>query len=52
MHTWTFNEDLPGWIVPRNYGVFFSEPLDLDMTMLAAYPKAYEAIIPRAADQG
>jgi putative ATP-dependent endonuclease of OLD family len=46
MHTWTFYEDLPGWIsFLERYRVYFSQPLDLDMTMLAAYPKAYEAII-------
>ena len=48
MHTWTEIEYLPGWIARlKNYAVFFSEPLDLDMAMLAAYPKAYEAIVPK-----
>ena len=48
MHTWTAHENLPGWIaVLKNHGVYFSEPLDLDMAMLASYPKAYEAIIPK-----
>jgi len=48
MHTWTSYENLPGWIsVIEKHGVYFSEPLDLDMAMLAAYPKAYEAIIPK-----
>ena len=48
MHTWTSDEDLPGWIdVPRTVTAsIFSQPLDLDMAMLAAYPKAYEATIP------
>jgi putative ATP-dependent endonuclease of OLD family len=30
----------------RKYGVYFSEPLDLDMAMLAAFPAAYEKCIP------
>ena len=30
----------------RNYGVYFSQPLDLDMEMLAAFPAAYEKCIP------
>ena len=30
----------------RQYGVFFSSPLDLDLMMLEAFPDAYEAIIP------
>lgn len=48
MHTWLNIDNLKGWIEDlQNYGVFFSEPLDLDMAMLAAYPKAYEAIIPK-----
>ena len=48
MHTWSNIDNLKGWTDDlRNYGVFFSEPLDLDMAMLAAYPKAYEAIIPK-----
>jgi putative ATP-dependent endonuclease of the OLD family len=47
MHTWTTDEHIPGWIaVLKNHGVYFSAPLDLDMAMLAAFPKAYEAIIP------
>jgi putative ATP-dependent endonuclease of OLD family len=49
MHTWTNQKILPGWIRDlRKYGVFFSEPLDLDMAMLAAFPKAYEATIPKS----
>ncbi len=50
MHEWDSSraELLRGWTgALRDYGVFFSEPLDLDMTMLAAYPEAYEAIIPK-----
>jgi len=48
MHKWTSHENLPGWIsVIERYGVYFSEPLDFDMAMLAAYPEAYEVIIPK-----
>ena len=50
MHTWQDAEDrkiLRGWIdCLKNYGVFFSKPLDLDLAMLAAFPDAYEAIDP------
>jgi putative ATP-dependent endonuclease of OLD family len=47
MHTWAVDENLGGWIgVVKSHGVFFSEPLDLDLAMLAAYPQAYQAIIP------
>lgn len=49
MHSWQDAEDrklLPGWIeCLRRYGVYFSEPLDLDLAMLATFPDAYEAII-------
>ncbi|MET4330154.1 putative ATP-dependent endonuclease of OLD family [Bradyrhizobium sp. i1.15.2] len=48
MHTWTSTEVMTSWIeFLRQYNVFFSEPLDLDMAMLKAFPKAYEAIIPK-----
>lgn len=48
MHTWISDENLQSWIeVVKSHGVYFSEPLDLDMAMLAAYPKAYEATIPK-----
>jgi putative ATP-dependent endonuclease of OLD family len=50
MHTWQDAEDreiLRGWInCLKKYGVFFSEPLDLDLAMLKAFPEAYEAVIP------
>jgi putative ATP-dependent endonuclease of OLD family len=50
MHTWQNTEDLKilrGWIdCLKNYGVFFSEPLDLDLAMLAAFSAAYAATIP------
>ncbi|MFC7702190.1 hypothetical protein ACFQX9_36660 [Bradyrhizobium sp. GCM10028915] len=29
----------------KAYGVYFSEPLDLDLTMLKAFPEAYAATI-------
>jgi putative ATP-dependent endonuclease of OLD family len=48
MHTWKTTKSLPGWIkFLRNYNVFFSEPLDLDMAMLKVFPEAYEASIPK-----
>ncbi|UFN51730.1 AAA family ATPase (plasmid) [Roseomonas sp. OT10] len=50
MHTWQDAEDreiLRGWInCLKKYGVFFSEPLDLDLAMLKAFPEAYEAVTP------
>ena len=50
MHTWQNAENrelLRGWIDGlKEYGVFFSEPLDLDLAMLAAFPEAYAASIP------
>jgi putative ATP-dependent endonuclease of the OLD family len=51
MHTWQDVEDreiLEEWIDSlRPYGVFFSAPLDLDLEMLAAFPDAYEALVPK-----
>lgn len=51
MHTWQDAEDraiLRGWInCLKKYGVYFSEPLDLDLAMLAAFPEAYEAVVPK-----
>jgi putative ATP-dependent endonuclease of OLD family len=50
MHTWQDAEDrkvLKGWVdCLKPYGVYFSSPLDLDLTMLEAFPEAYKAIIP------
>ena len=50
MHTWQDAGDverLRGWIDRlKEYGVYFSEPLDLDLTMLAAFPEAYAAAVP------
>jgi len=49
MHTWKTegeHETLRGWIdALKAHGVYFSEPLDLDLAMLAAFPDAYEATI-------
>lgn len=46
MHEWTEYEHLQGWTnVLQSYGVFFSAPLDLDLTMLATFPAAYKAAI-------
>ncbi len=49
MHTWQdadARKMLRGWIeFLKSYNVFFSEPLDLDLAMLAAFPAAYEAIV-------
>jgi len=48
MHTWKTTKSLTSWIsFLESYNVFYSEPLDIDMTMLKAFPKAYEAIIPK-----
>ena len=51
MHTWQDPEDrkiLRGWINSlKKYDVFFSEPLDLDLAMLTAFPTAYAATIPK-----
>jgi len=51
MHTWQDEEDrkvLNGWInCLKPHGVYFSAPLDLDLSMLEAFPDAYKAIIPK-----
>ena len=51
MHTWQSEEDreqLPAWTSDlKKYGLFFSEPLDLDLAMLSAFPEAYAAIVPK-----
>jgi len=50
MHTWQTPEKMKiisGWVLRlREYGVFFSGPLDLDLAMLKAFPEAYETIVP------
>ena len=50
MHTWQgaeHRELLRGWIDGlKEYGVFFSEPLDFDLAMLNAFSAAYTATIP------
>ena len=46
MHTWdaTDAENLDRWCKSlEKYGVFFSQPLDLDLMMLRSFPKAYQA---------
>jgi putative ATP-dependent endonuclease of OLD family len=51
MHTWQEPDDmddLKAWVGSlRQHNVFFSSPLDLDLTMLAAFPNAYAAAIPK-----
>jgi putative ATP-dependent endonuclease of the OLD family len=40
-------KDLLNWVRDfENYGVFFSRPLDLDLSLMHAYPEAYRDIIP------
>jgi putative ATP-dependent endonuclease of OLD family len=50
MHTWQDAEDrkiLKGWVdCLKPHGVYFSAPLDLDLSMLKAFPDAFEATIP------
>ena len=46
MHTWDSLEFLRSWIdLLKLYDVFFSEPLDLDLAMLTAFPGDYQAIV-------
>lgn len=51
MHKWQIGDggkNLRAWIKDlESYGVFFSEPLDLDLAMLSAFPAAYEATTPK-----
>jgi len=52
MHTWDSTGEhgnLLAWINGnlKPHGVYFSTPLDLDLAMLAAFPDAYSAIIPK-----
>ena len=51
MHTWQDpegSEYLRAWIdCLKEFGVFFSEPLDLDLSMISAFPEAYAATIPK-----
>lgn len=51
MHSWQDAEDrevIKGWINSLAvHNVFFSAPLDLDLAMLAAFPDAYKAIVPK-----
>ena len=49
MHEWDRSdaEIMAGWVAKlREYAVYFSEPLDLDMSMLVAFPAAYEKGVP------
>ncbi len=49
MHEWDSSdaEIMAGWVAKlREYAVYFSEPLDLDMSMLVAFPAAYEKGVP------
>jgi putative ATP-dependent endonuclease of OLD family len=49
MHTWQDESTLkflPAWLDRlEEHGVYFSEPLDLDLAMLHAFPEAYKEII-------
>jgi putative ATP-dependent endonuclease of OLD family len=47
MHEWTVDDTtIKSWIAMlQGRGVFFSQPLDLDMAMLAAYQDAYAKVI-------
>jgi putative ATP-dependent endonuclease of the OLD family len=51
MHTWQDADDrklLKGWVdCLKPHAVYFSAPLDLDLAMIAAFPDAYEAVIPK-----
>lgn len=48
MYEWPADKNLSGWVkLLSSHGVYFSQPLDLDLAMLATYPNAYAAIIPR-----
>jgi energy-coupling factor transporter ATP-binding protein EcfA2 len=52
MHKWGVNDvdSMKSWIKKLEFfGVFFSEPLDLDFMMLQAFPDAYQ-IVPDGAD--
>jgi len=45
MHEWP-DEHLESWVnFLKQYGVYYSSPLDLDLAMLQAFPTAYEAIV-------
>lgn len=51
MHAWQDADDrklLKGWVdCLKPHAVYFSAPLDLDLAMIAAFPDAYEAVIPK-----
>jgi putative ATP-dependent endonuclease of the OLD family len=47
MHEWDDLPNLKAWVdCLAKYGVYFSTPLDIDLAMLAAFPDAYEQIVP------
>lgn len=50
MHTWNRAKQLnslKAWVDDlKSHGVYFSAPLDLDLSMLKAFPEAYQKIIP------
>jgi putative ATP-dependent endonuclease of OLD family len=51
MHTWQNADEIDellAWIDDlKQHGVFFSTPLDLDLSMLNAFPEAYRALVPK-----
>ena len=51
MHNWQdidCLDNLEAWGSDlERHGVFFSSPLDFDLTLLAAFPEAYTAIVPK-----
>jgi putative ATP-dependent endonuclease of OLD family len=49
MHDWAFDAKLvAGWVsFLRKYDVYFSDPVDIDMMMLKAFPAAYASLIPK-----
>ncbi|MBC7767381.1 MAG: AAA family ATPase [Phycisphaerales bacterium] len=47
MHSRAPDTHLEGWANSlQDYNVFFSQPLDIDLAMLAAFPAAYAAVVP------
>ena len=48
MHTWNSENLFEGWVDRlKRHGVYFSAPLDLDLSMLKSFPEAYQEIIPQ-----
>lgn len=52
MHTWA-PTNIARWLdrLEKSYDVFFCWPLDLDLAMLGAFPKAYQSTIMRSGPQ-